>query len=311
MGHLHEVVRQVPIPELRAPQVPPGAPSDVENRRRSRARCHRPNIRTPTVPCTISAETWSRKQSSMWTWTCQPFAPSVASTARAQPSNPPNRSASFCHEDPEVTADHAYPRASQQPSRALIVASSISSASAERSSTSHPFASAISIRATFLQLASPGPVLAAETDAVAARVAHRQGEHERRPTRRVDGAHDAGEIVRAAGGDLRGAHRARPHRPTSNEAAVGGGAGAVRVCDHAERRTELRAGRVVPAGADALEPRNPAVMTLSESAQGCSSKVLNSGVAEDRRRRAVLARKRPSSEWAQGLWRWLGSSTIR
>jgi len=52
-------------------------------------------------------------------------------------------------------------------------------------------------------------------------------------------------------------------------------------------------------------------MTLSESAQGCSSKVLNSGVAEDRRRRAVLARKRPSSEWAQGLWRWLGSSTIR
>ena len=90
-----------------------------------------------------------------------------------------------------------------------------------------------------LEPVAPGPLLGGEAEAVAAVVAHRQGQQERRPAELVDRAHHGGEVVGAAGGDLRGAHRAAPHRPAGLEPAVGRGAGAVAVLDHPEGHARL------------------------------------------------------------------------
>ena len=114
----------------------------------------------------------------------------------------------------------------------------MASASAWRSSTSQPLASATwtSARRSSSRLRR-ARCSRGEPEAVAAVVAHRQGQQERRAAELVDRAHHGGEVVGAAGGDLRGAHRAAPHRPAGLEPAVGGGAGAVAVLDHPERHS--------------------------------------------------------------------------
>ena len=102
-----------------------------------------------------------------------------------------------------------------------------------------------------------GPLLGGEAEAVAAVVAHRQRQQERRPAELVDRAHHRREVVGPTGGDLRGAHRAAPHRPAGLQPAVRGGAGAVAVLDHPEGHARLGA-HGVPAVPDALELRDAA-----------------------------------------------------
>ena len=143
-------------------------------------------------------------------------------------------------------------------------ASSMSSASAARSSTSHPLASATSRSARRSSSRSRRRrSVGGQAEAVAAGVAHGQGEHERRAAALVDRAHHRGEVVGATGGDLDRAHRAGPHRPAVLQSAVGRRPGAVLVRDHPQRRAGLWAADLVAALLDPLQLRDPAELAAA------------------------------------------------